>query len=270
MSSSDPNAGENTAIAMVATSSPRLPEANAIVEASALVYATPGEPPGAFFIDDAGDAVEPTWENGRLVFALGDAHVAVSLMPRPIPWSQLEGPCAGAWWWKNATRRMRDHTHHFLVAVIGGPVEPVERRIILTHVVSAVLRGTDAVGVYWVEATTVHEPKAFLEQAASIGPKKIPGPLWLDVIVQKNDDGSHRCYTTGMEPLGFREIEVERAHATPVEMIGFLGNVATRIVNERKTFAAGDKVARTAEERYTVSYGPSMVGRGEVMRLEIV
>ena len=271
MSSTDPNApGENTAVAMVATSSTRLPDANAIIEAAALLYATPGEPPGAFFINGAGEAVEPQWENGKLVFALGDAHVAVTFMPRAIPWSQIEGPCAGAWWWRDATRKMRDHTHHFLVAVIGGPVGPVERRVILTHVVSAVLRGTDAVGVYWAEATIVHEPKSFLDQAASVTPKKIPGPLWLDVIVQQNLDGSYRCYTTGLEPLGFREIELEQARVLPVELISFLGNVATHIVNERRTFKAGEKVARTRDERYTVGYGPSMVGRGEVMRLERV
>ena len=269
MSSPDPSPGASTAIAMVATSSPRLPDANAIVEASAKVYATPGEPADAFFINDAGDAVEPQWEDGKLVFALGDAKVAVTLIPKPIPWSQLDGPCAGSWWWPDAAKKMREHTHHFLVAVVGGPTEPVERRIILTHVVRAVLQGTDAVGVYWAEATIVHEPKAFLEQSASMTPRKIPGSLWLDVVVQKNEDGTQRCFTAGMEPLGFAEIEVPRSRMRPIDLIGFVGDFACYIVNDRKAVYPGDMVGRTPEQRFKVTHGPSMVGRGQVMRLEI-
>ena len=28
-------------------------------------------------------------------------------MPAPIPWSNLEGPCATAWWWPDATEKMK-------------------------------------------------------------------------------------------------------------------------------------------------------------------
>ena len=50
------------------------------------------------------------------VFACGDAHCAVSLMPAPIPWPELEGPCATAWWWPQATERMRAHIRERIAA----------------------------------------------------------------------------------------------------------------------------------------------------------
>ena len=269
MTPAEPVAGHSTAIAMVATSSPKLPDAAAIVDAVGAATANPGEPPSAFFIDESGNAEEPRWEDGKLVFAIGDAHVAVSLMPRPIPWSQLEGPCAASWWWPKAAEQMRQHRYHFLVAVIGGPIEAVERRVILTHVVGAVLRGTDAVGVYWSEATIVHEPKEFLGQSKSFGPHKIPGALWIDVAVQRNPDGSFRCFTTGLEPLGFLEIEVERARMKPQDLIGFIGDTACFIVNGRKVISPGETMGRTPQERFVVRQGQSMLDRGPVMRLEM-
>lgn len=268
MASPEPTAGHSTAIAMVATSSPRLPDAGAIVEAVGRATAPPGERPETFFIDDEGNEAQPQWDDGRLVFALGDSHVAVSLMPKPIPWSQLEGPCASSWWWSQAAARMRRHTHHFLVAVIGGTIEPVERRIVLTHVVGAVLRGADAVGVYWSEATIVHEPKEFLRQAESISRSKIPGALWIDVTVERNADGSFRAFTSGLEPLGYLEIEVERSRMKSQELMGFVGDTACYIVNNRRTVKAGETIGRTPEQRFVVGRGPSMLGRGEVMKLE--
>ena len=35
-------------------------------------------------------------------FSLGGNTAAVALMPAPIPWSNLEGPCETAWWWPEA------------------------------------------------------------------------------------------------------------------------------------------------------------------------
>jgi len=131
-------------------------------------------------------------------------------MPVPIPWSQLEGPCTTAWWWPEATKRMKPHKHHFLVALIGGSIEPVERRVILTKVISSVVRDTDAVGIYWGEGTLVHEPSQFVQQAESVSAENIPGPLWIDVRVENTPEGS-LCFTTGMASLGFLEIEVEKS-----------------------------------------------------------
>ena len=41
-------------------------------------------------------------------FSLGDTHVILALMPGPIPWSDLEGPCATSVLWRDATEVLRD------------------------------------------------------------------------------------------------------------------------------------------------------------------
>jgi Domain of unknown function (DUF4261) len=263
----------SVAIAMVAASSMRLPPAREIVAAAggrsakspSLLGRLFGAKPGA-----AAAAKEQQWEDSNLVFSFRDGMIAVALMPGPIPWSDLEGPCATAWWWPDATERMRAHTYHFIVTVMGGTIPPVERRVILTNIVRAVLRHTDAVGVYWAEGTVVHEPNTFLEQSEGISETQIPGPLWIDVRVEQNDDEeTFRCFTTGLAPLGHLEIEVERASLKPHELLEFIGDTACYIVNTNTPIADNETLGRTATEKFKVRHAKSMFDRGTVMRINM-
>jgi hypothetical protein len=252
---------------MVATSSARLPSIPKILQACGAAPQGKSGILGTLFSRKAFPANGPKWENGSLVCELLDAQLAVALMPAPIPWSSLEGPCATAWWWPDATNAMRRHTNHFLVALIGGGIEAVERRLILTKVVSAVTSDTDAVGVYWGDGTLVHEPRVFTQLAAKARNNNIPGPLWIDVRIERNDDGTLRCFTTGLAPLGFLEIEVERSDLSHGDLAGFVGDTACYIVNQRLQIPDGNTMGRTAEEMYLVRHGPSMFDRPPVMRL---
>jgi Domain of unknown function (DUF4261) len=255
------------AIAMVATSTKRLPDAGKIVQASGIAGARRGLLASLFGGKPSSDL---QWQDENLVFAVHGGNLAVSLMPAPIPWSELEGPCATAWWWPEATERMRSHRFHFVVALIGGAIEPVERRVLLTNVVREVVTSADPVGVYWGEGTLVHEPKRFLKMTSSISGTNIPGTVWLDVRVEPVEDNAVRCFTTGLAPLGFREIEVVRSTLPPDEVMGFIGDTACYIINNRKQIKHGETIGRTATERYQVSYAASMFDRGKLMRLELV
>ena len=130
-------------------------------------------------------------------------------------------------------------------------------------------RHADAVGVVWSEGMLVHEPSAFVEQAEGVNAKQIPGPLWIDVRVEKNDDESLRCFTTGLEPLGFAEIEVPRARLEPQELLEFIGDTACYIVNNNMPIKDGETLGRTAEEKFKVRYGKSMFDRGRVMQIDM-
>jgi hypothetical protein len=243
---------------MVATSSPRLPDTTKMLVASGIS------------IDEHGAvqvASELQWSGNSLVFGYEDAQVAVSLMPMPIPWKELEGPCATAWWWPEAAQQMEAHRYHFLLTLIAGSIDPVERRIVLTRLTSALVRYTDSVGVYWSEGTLVHEPAAFVREAEPIDANHIPGQLWIDVRVERNQGGSHRCFTTGMEPLGFPDIEVQKSELEPDELMSFISDVAAYIVNNRLLIKDGETMGRSASEQYEVRHGRSMFDRPRVMRI---
>jgi hypothetical protein len=254
MTEEDAESKTKVAIAMVATSSPRLPNVSAILAAC-----------GESFVNSESSIVN--WDKGVLVFPCQDARVGLTLVPLPIPWLSIEGPCATAWWWPEATEKMKSHKCHFIIVIMGGTIDHIERMLILTRIVSAAILGTDAVGVYWGEGTLVHEPEKFVTEARSARKGNIPGFLWVDVRVEKNPDNSLRCFTTGMSPLGFHEIEVAKADLKPLDLMDFVGNVVLYIGNSQPKLKDGETIGRSATEKYKVQFGPSMFDRPAVMRI---
>ncbi len=257
------------ALAMVATSGTKLPDAAKLVAACDF-GASKGGLSRLFSRAKPAPATTPTWDGQILVFSLRDMQVSVALMPTPIPWSELEGPCATSWLWTEATECMQAHTNHFLVALTGGSMDPIERRLLLTKLVSAVVFESDAVGVYWGDGTLVVEPKMFVEMAQTAGPKDLPVPIWVDLRIAENDDDTVRCFTEGMAPLGFLEIEVPSSTLPAGELLEFIGDTACYILNGRIQIPDGDTMGRTADEKYKVTHGQSMFDRPEVMRLEMI
>lgn len=267
MTSSKSDVSSSPAIAMVATSSTRRPDATEIVAGASGKPSLISKWLGKLTGKAASAAPSEDWEGENLIFPVGDAQVAVSLMPAPIPWSQLAGPCATSMLWPEATEAMKKHTNFFLVAILSGSMDPVERRILLTRIVSKVVSNTDCVGVYWGEGTLVHAPETFLTVASKASSDDIPGPLWLDVRVEPNPDRTWRCFTTGMAPLGFAEIEVRSSSLDPGDLMEFIGDTACYIVNTRQHIPEGNTMGRTPTEQYQVRYGESMFDRPKVMQL---
>jgi hypothetical protein len=91
--------------------------------------------------------------------------------------------------------------------------------------------------------------------------------LWIDVRVESNEDGTFRCFTMGMEPLGFLEIEVHNSSLPPEELMMFIGNTACYIANNRLHIPKGNTMGRTAAEQYKVLHTPSMFDRSKLMQI---
>ena len=128
-----------------------------------MVALTAADPPELSGVMDAFAALCPEaslerdkTDNGTAIFKLDGNMAAVSLMPAPIPWTELEGPCATAWWWPDATEQMRPHVAHVIVALLGNSGTVLKRHIQLSKLVAAIAQCSDSVGVYWGACTVVH------------------------------------------------------------------------------------------------------------------
>lgn len=191
-------------------------------------------------------------------FGLGNDQAAVALMPVAIPWSDLEGPCATAWWWPEATERMKGHANHVLAALVGDTGNLIQRHITLTHLTALIASHTEALGVYWGGGRLVHDPQVFVEQAQNISPERLPLHLWIDFRVEPNDDGTYRLYTTGMGALGLMEIEIPRSRKPPAEVYDFAYAIANYLLTSRPDIKDGHTVGRSDEEQIRASRAPSM------------
>ena len=253
-------------LAIVATTTDRLPAADRIGIRSELI---PG--PGCLNIFTGGYKApeEYKWSEGSLVVPVHDtgAMLSVALMPAPIP--GYESWCSAAWWWRQGAEAMATHKFHFIVALLGGDgLDPVKRAAILTRATAAVAYLSDSVAVYWGAGNVLQSASTFSRYGRFVREKDVPILLWVSFHMQPTEDGRMSLVSTGMEALGFREIEIANAPLKPSELYEFGSSTAAYIVNGRVQLSDGETVGRTAEEKWRVSYGPSLVPReGEVMQL---
>jgi len=212
---------------------------------------------------------EPTEGCDALAFELNGNDAAVGLMPKHIPWHELEGPCATAWWWPEATEAMRDHTHHAIVFLAGEEGSAAARHVDLTHLTAAVAETTDSAGIYWGGGTVVHKPEHFVDEAKQLSRGDVAPHLWIDMRLEQNDDESYRFFTTGMLQFDKPEIEIERTEKSPQDVLEFCHDMVHYILSQDKSIGEGETVGRTNDERIKVSHGPSMFDEDQrVMRLD--
>jgi hypothetical protein len=207
-----------------------------------------------------------------ITLTIGDFTAAATLVPRPIPWSQLEGPAAAAWYWSGATTALRDHTAHLLVTLVDEGGQPLGKALALTRFTAALAAMSPSVGVLWGPGRIVHPSAPFIEQAATASERNLPLFLWIDFRVEplgESEGGAVRLFTTGLEALGAQEIEVSRYQGDARELVGFVYNVAHYLLDRRKAINDGDTIGVTNDVQVTVCRDRSMLGGDlEVLRLD--
>ncbi len=244
-------------LSMVALDTPSLPKQQRMLETLASLSGTVVE-------TKAVEAKEST-----LAFPLGGNTAAVALMPVPIPWSNLEGPCETARWWPEAGERMRGHNSHLLVALGRESGDAVQRAVALTHLTAAVAAHVDAAGIYWGGGRLVHDPQVFLKEARSAAEENLPLHLWIDFRIEANDDGTLRLFTTGMKALDKMEIEIPHSRREPTELFNFACSIADYIFSRGAEIRDGHTVGRSEEEKVPAAHAPSLWdSRMTVLRLD--
>jgi hypothetical protein len=205
-----------------------------------------------------------------LAARVGDADLVIGLMPAPIPWSELEGPCATAFWWPEAASVMKAHSAHLIVGLRGGEMDAIQRNLWLTALVAAVLSTGDTSGVYWGAGTLVMPPEIFMEAATSMSREVLPLDLWIDFRVWRDDDGTTSLSTTGLEDLGHMEIEISHSSADPGAARESAWNAAHYLLDHGPVLDDGDTIGFGPDEKIRVRHVPSVWNPAKmIIRLEL-
>jgi hypothetical protein len=208
-------------------------------------------------------------ETDQIAFSIGDKHVIIALMRAPIPWSDLEGPCAMSWLWPKAADELRNHAGHLIVTVLGEE-DPVQSSGLLSRVCASILATcAEAPGVYWGNAALVVPSKVFQDFTTDILPGMPPVYIWVDLRVGQNPQGKSSGLTHGMKSLGHMEFETETASEPPGELRERFFAMCNYVLENGPVIRDGDTIGEDANERIRVVYSKSAFGQeGPVMRLE--
>lgn len=212
---------------------------------------------GENYVDGPSMTVSGSTEN-LFTCTIGDYTAAVTLVPKPIPWEQLEGPCATAWYWPDAAEGLRDHQAHLLVTLIDEGGKETLKATALTQLVAGLVSTSRTRGVFWGPGRLVHPPRAFLEQAAQLAADDLPLFLWVDFRVERTETGGTRLYTTGLQALGYIELEVQDFHGEPQTLLEYAYNIAHYQLTQSKEINEGDTIGLTEEVQVVAHRVPSM------------
>jgi hypothetical protein len=208
-------------------------------------------------------------KDNTLAFRVGGSEVILGVMPAPIPWSDLQGPCGYSWLWPEATMQLRRHISHVVVTV-SDDSEPVQRARLLTMATASVLRTCQAaVGVYWSAAKLVVPSSLFREFAVETLPDGCPLYAWVDFRVTENEDGTSSGFTTGMSALGHMELETTNAVESPGDLRDRFYGLAGYLLDNGPCVCDGDTIGEDNYERIRIVYSQSAFGNpNNVMRLD--
>jgi hypothetical protein len=208
-------------------------------------------------------------KEGSIAFRIGSSDVIMARMPAPIPWSDLEGPCATSLLWRNATEEVKQHMIHWIVTV-SGELNPLEMATLLTQATAATLAACPtAMGVYWGNATLIVPKNIFFDFAKEVLPQGPPLHIWVDFRVGQDSEHTSGGFTTGMQALGHMEFEAQNSPEPFGELRERFIALAGYVLEHGPVIRDGDTVGEDAEERIRVRYSPSAFGHeGKVMRLQ--
>lgn len=200
---------------------------------------------------------------------VGGRRVDLVLMPIPIPWNDLEGPCATNRIWPGATTVCKAHKAHVLVRVPGSREDgPASLRLLTTKIVASLVEELSAPAVYWGAGTVVNSGADFVKMAGMASDTEFPLLLWVDFRIWRQEDGSLYLATTGLSDLGLMEFEGASRRLPAKVLLEKVFDLSHYVCERGPVVKDGDTVGTSASERITAKYRRSIWGREEVIYLE--
>ena len=218
---------------------------------------------------DLSEATEVSDQETTLSFRIGASDVVIGSMPTPIPWSDLDAPCATSTLWPEAATAIRTHKNHAIVTV-SGELSPLVLSTLLTQVTAALMASSSlSLGVFWTNAVMVVPKGLFIDFAVNVLPLGPPLPIWVDSRVgwaeKKNVSAG---FTKGLAELGLMELEAEHATEPPSELKKRFESVARYLLEAGPVIKDGDTIGENEDEKICVVYSTSAFGaKGSVMLL---
>jgi len=204
---------------------------------------------------------------GALAADFGDLMCAVTVLPQPIPGTEVGEAAEASWLWPHALEAIAGYGAHAVVFAQDSE-DRTATLLANTRLTAAVLAATGALGVYVGGAGMLVPAEVWRELAATLS---VPAPLWLNVGAVQEGRLRKRLavYTAGMAQFGLMDIEVVNSPKRPGDLKAWVCDLASYLVAEGPVLEDGNTVGAADDERARVTFAPSSLGRpGLVYRVD--
>ncbi|MBT9776785.1 DUF4261 domain-containing protein [Clostridium sp. MCC353] len=202
--------------------------------------------------EDAPDPSDP--EDPPLVFSIGDAIGAVSLMPAPVPNNEAVDNASSNYMWPEAVEVVKTHQAHLVVALLGKNIPILEGGKLFVKLTAACCKQENVLGVN--TSGTVFEPSYYLAAAQIMkeGEDELPVLNWIYFGIYRSEDGLN-AYTFGLKSFGKEEIEVLHVHDEPNKLHSFLYDIVNYVLDQDVVLHDGETIGFSENQFLAIKRG---------------
>lgn len=206
--------------------------------------------------------------DNNMAFEIDGMTAAFGLMPAPVPNGEAVENAKTNYRWPDAMKVAQEHKAHLLAAILPGEHTFAEAGIALVKLCSCALKQEHATGIY--TAGTVFAPDFYIDFAdVYLHNDMYPIMNLVFFGLYSRDNGKTFCsYTYGLKScFGKDEIEVIDSQHEPQELIDFMADVASYVVEGDVLLQDGETIGFTEEQKLPITKSKSEVLGGETLKI---
>ena len=204
-----------------------------------------------------------------LVATLGNATIAVSLMPAPVPDGEAVGNAKTNFRWPEAVAVTECHKACILVAVLPPEEQSLKETAVLhAKLCASVLKQPHATAIN--TAGTVFDPAFYIDSAEQyVKEGKFPILNHIFFGLYSNDGGGMVSgYTYGLGNLGKKDIEILDSNHSPDEVLDFMTDIALYILEYDAILKHGETIGFSAEQKLAITESAGIAVDGRSLKIE--
>jgi len=202
------------------------------------------------------------------VSTVDDMFVAINLMPAPVPNGEAVENAKTNFRWPEAVAVTESHRAHILVIVMPQKTQPVtEVAALQTKLCACCLKLPGAIAIN--TAGTVFAPDFYMT-TAKIAIENNKFPIFNHVFfgIYSNDNGKTVSgYTYGLENLGKQDIEILNSTGNANEVLGFLTDVSSYIMDSDITLKHGETIGFSAGQKLSITESVGVAIKGKTLKI---
>lgn len=206
-------------------------------------------------------------EKDAVVFSIDGMLATVGLMPGPVPNGEAVLNAKTNFRWPEAVAAAEAHKAHLLVAILPHGQSPKETGVALVKLSSSCLKQKNATSIN--TAGTVFSPDFYIDFAENYlrdGLFPIMNLVFFGIYSQ--DNGETFCgYTYGMNCFCKDELEVLDSRHPAGELLEFLVEIATYVIDYDVTLQDGETIGFTEEQKLPITKSKGMAVDGDTLKI---
>lgn len=202
-------------------------------------------------------------KNRTFSWMIGRSKFVATQEMLPMPKDDIRYSSNNSLHWPDAEATMLKHQTHYTVNCVSIHRTPWHATLDLTKAIAALAEMHDTTGIYWGDASIVHPPEMFMRLAKfeKGSEDKIPSSLWVGLLFESNTKGGWNIFTKGMEPLGFREMEIHSSQLQRSELFSFLNALKRDIISGEVQLSENMVIEDLDGNEWKATTGKSIIGR---------